>query len=1311
MGYLDLLPVADWRNEGWVLVNASTMFGAWNNDDDTKYAKCPGSKGRGEVSFPIDTSSVPEGAVITSVTVFLRCRRTSSTPRSITVNILSADDEGRIFERTFTPTQTETTFEVTTRVRDPRELPWDIHRINQLRCRVFSYSKLLDAIRCHKLFIRCNYHTRPTVVVDGPTGTVRTPSPTIAWTYSQEDADTLKATEIKVFTSLATQSPSFSPDRSAPVYTETIQGDVTSKILPTSINPDSYVVYVRSWSVFGAVSRWASKSFEVQGPAPSPPGNDNAGVHGVPGIGTAEVVGDSYQSAVHVTARDASNLLGVQQADFETTMDPLGWNGTNCTPDRETVNVYTPGTGSQKVTTTVAGAVHVRTDFIECPPLTPITAVAQVRTAVTARTANLTAEFFDAQYVSLGTASIAATDTDSTATWKELKDWGTSPADTAYAQLHIEFVATALSEVHYIDRAGLMYGNDSAWSHGGHQSRNLLSAIVATADILPGGSAGNTFSANNTATTVARTTTTGTGSHGLSRYLMTYVGLSPTIAYRATGTSFTSPTSGNDFTLNKPAGVVDQDFMLAFVTTSVPSTPVADGWVLVNSATAEANHGMYVLKRTAGAAEPSSWSGVFGSLATRRSAVVVAWSGAANASEQFEAEGVRSDPDGASVHTTAVVNNTAANAWRVAAFSARDDVGGGTMTANVNPPSIPPDAFFVGRGAKWASASTTSSFTVNRPANVKSGDLMIATVTSDGSPNLSSFSGWTLVRRINQSEFFNSLTMFVFKRTAGSSEPSSWSGTMTSSQKPVISTSVAYRNCKDASLQFLAETGSTDNSGSSIVTGTVNNTSSRSLRICAFAANFDEDNVWSSSEVMERSDDTQAHSGSSGMHVAMSVYDSNVPVSTGTHSRSGSTTDFYGAVAWIGLIAGLDTVPSPVADETERRDVTVGSSDPWDTLGIYDSSGGIGVGPTSLTATFTGSSANSMLSWIGIIKPAAPVIAGDAAAKLTDVIDISKIDPNVLRLAGNKISVTAAFLGSSPGVPYLSLDFYRANQWISSATAEGVSFGTSVWAKSGATFDLPLGTTRVGMSISVRERAVSDTVSFDRVSIALGSSLAWSNGTGRAEHPVWSHPEIQYTDDDGSGYGDWAMLPGLKLNPPEYDPATGLVYFTDHTVFPLRRRKYRFRTVSYGLLGDLFVSAWGPETDEVSFTAQSWWIKDIKDPTNNLLLRVKSEITEVTMKNTGTEVYTMGSDKAKVVGDGFKGDKFPITVIATSEEHSLLKKLIKSGRTVYVQSDVDEAWWCRLVGDVTVGIQLTSQRKTAPLRFVNLTYVEVDAEE
>lgn len=1316
MGTFDLLPVADWRNEGWSLVGSAvtTLTAAWNNDDDTKYAKSPASKGRGEVTFPVDTSSVPEGAVIDSITVHLRCAKVGAGTPSVTVSVLPSDNEALFTSRTIQPTATPFTFEVARYFRDPLGYEWDVHRLNKLRCRVFSWMGLFDVLRCYKFYCKVHYHTRPTVAITGPTGTVRTPSPTIEWVYTHSEGDQQSKTDYRIFTTAQIQSASFNPDTTSPVYSTTVNGDVSSEILPTSLNPDSYTVYLRSHSVYKAKSKWVSRSFEIQGPAPAPPGNDDADISGVPGVGTVSVVPDNWGSAVYLTMRDASNLLSVQQSDFETTTDPFEWVGTNCDLSRETVNVYSTGIGSQKVTTTVAGAVQTKSVPLELAPSTPITVRAQVRAAVTARTVSMKIEYFDSEYQSLGAATTLDTDTDDPNTWKELTASTTTHASAVYTVVTLEWTGTALSEVHYADRTGVMYGTGSAWSHGGHYSRNLLSGYVATADVLPGAGAATAFLANNSGTTVTRTVTSGWGAHGTHKHRMTYAGVTPSIGFRATGSNFTSPTSGNDFTLNAPVGVTDSDLMLAFVTTTTPSTITPpSGWVLVNSTSADNDNGLYILARTSTVGDPATWAGTFSSLSTRRTAFVIAWSGAANASDPFVAESVRADADGNPVHTSASVNNTIANSWRVGCFVARDDTGSGVFSANVNPPVIPPDPEFVGCGAKWSRSNTATDYTINRPAGVQSGDFMLAGVLSNGAPTINAASGWTLVRRVAQSESgwsSNSVTLSIFKRTAGSSEPSSWSGTFSSSQGPVIVQSVAYRNCKDASLQFIVENGSTDNSGTDITTALVNNTSSKSLRVSMFGSNSDNAAMWTSTESFERADDYQS---TSGKDVSLAVFDSGTTVSTGNHSRVGYTTQsFYGAVSWIGLIVGLDTIPSPVADETERREVINGSSDPWITTAVYDSNGVVGTGSSSLTGSFTGGTTLSTLSWIGLIKPAAPVVQGDASAKLAEVVDISTIDAKVFDLAGNKISTCASFMGSASGTPYLTLDFYRANQLISSATAEGSSFGTATWTKSGAVFGLPEGTTRVGMSVSVRERAVSDTVSFDRLSIALGESLVWRNGTGRDEHPVWSHPEIQYADDNGTGYGDWKDLPGLKLSPPEYDPLTGLVAFVDHTAVPLHRRRYRSRTVSYGLAGDRFISAWGPDSSEVQLTAANWWLKDISDPSQNLRLEIQWEPTQVSTKGTSSEFYPMGSDRPVVVTDGYKGDSFELTAqTRTSEEFARLTKLVKSGKTLLLQSDVDHAWWVRLVGDIGAGIEVTSRRKEKPFRRVALRFVEVQPEE
>lgn len=1313
MGNVTLLPVGDWRNDGWTLVGATTLYSTWDNDNDAIYAKCPSHKGGAAVTFPIDFSTVPDGAVVTSITVFLRAARVGSTTRTVTVNVVSSDDESRYTTRTVPLTATPATYEIATYATDPRGLPWDVHRINKMRFRLFSYARVLDAVRCYKFFAQVNYKIRPTITVDQPTGTVYTPSPTLSWTYTHTDGDAQGRVDYKVYTAVQAQASTFNPDATPPVFATSVAGDVSSAILPTSLNPDTYYVYARGVSVFGAKSVWVGRTFSVQGPAPAIPGNDNAGTSGTPGVGVATVVPDPVTSSAALTLRDASNLLSVQQADFETSTDALGYVATNCTAVRDSTTYYGAGMASMKLTASSAATMSVTSSDIEISPSTPLTARVQMKTAVTARTANLRILFFDDQFASVA-GTITGTGTDATSTWTEVTATGSSPAGAVYARLQIEVASPANAEVHYADHAGLMYGTGSAWSDGGHLSRNLLSSFYATGDD-PAPASGS-WVAGNIASTVTRVTATGTGANGSQTNRMSYVGASPSIAYRATGATWNSATTGTDFTLNKPAGLVDNDHMTAFVSSAGGGTitPPA-GWSLVDSTSAESNHSMWVLQRTGLAADPATWTGSISTSSTRRSAVVTARSGAADVSGQFVAENVRADPDGALVHTTATVTNTDPNAWRVAAFSVRDGVAGGTMVANIVAPSTVPGVAYVGRATKWSTTYSTTSFTINRPSGVISGDLMTATLTLGGSiTTVTPPSGWTLVRQVTQTASTGPCTFAVFKRTAGGSEPTSWSGTLSSSARPAITQAVAHRNCKDASLQYLAENTSTSASGNDITTATISNTISTSWRITAFGATTPFQTSWTSSEVSERADDYQT--SQTPVDVSAAIFDSNGPVSTGSHARTGHSVDedWYAAVSWIGLIKGLDTPPAAGANETERADFTTGSADPWVTLSVCDSNAVVPTGATSVTGVFTpgsGSTSDSMLSWIGIIKPAAPVVAGTVASYTSTTVDISLVDPAVLTMAGNKVTLTASFFGSAAGTPYLILDCYRANVLLETLIAQGDSFNTSVWTKSSATFDIPDGTTRIRPQVSAKDRAVSDTVSFDRVGLSFGSSAVWREGTGRNEHPVWSVPQVQYADYDGADYGPWMDLPGMGANPPVFDPLSGQVVVTDHTLVPLFKRKYRVQTVTFGLLGDRFVSGWGPPSAEAIFTAETWWLKDITDPTRNTPIRVVADSPpDVGRTNSAAVFQPLGADYPKVVTEGYKSDTIPLDIIAERGEHVALMKLLTSRRTLFLQSDMDRTWWVRPVGDLKNPIQNTVLRKSNPVRFVSVTFVEVAPE-
>lgn len=1320
MASIDLLPTSDWQNQGWTVVGATKAFDALDDDSDSTYVKNPSSKGSFTLAFPQDITSLPSGAKIDSVTVFARVAKTTSSMRSISFKVLSKDKTSCYYTRSIYPSQTPTLHEIGTFRRDPRGNKWDIHRLNKFLIGAFSYCMAADNVRIYKFYCRVNFRYSPSLTVTGPTGTVNTPSPTITWTYNQTDGDQQVAADYKIFTAVQKNASGFDPDKTAPIIAGSVAGEIESVALTDSLNPDSYYVYVRGKSNFGVYSPWAFKTFTVQGPAPGIPIEDGAFGAGS-GAATISVVPDTFNSAAFLQFRDASNLMSVGHAGLESPADPVEYTATNATLSRTTVAFYGPGVGALQMVGIGSGNMSATSTYVECAPSTPVTVRAQFRKATSgSRTVNIYARFYDESFAEIPSSVISGTATTLSTTWTEASATGDAPLGTVYAKVQCEVVSVVASETHYVDHVGLMYGTDVPWSDGGHMSRNLLTSHVASGDD-PAGS--NTWTLANLATTVSRVAVTGTGSSGVKMNRMAYTGVAASLGFRAIGTVFSSPSTGTDYTLNKPAGVVDGDLLLAFVTATEAGTiDPPTGWTLVNSGSLDNDTddvAMWVLKRTGLAADPATWVGAISTSAARRRAVVVAYSGAALADEQFVAENVRTDVTGVLTSATATVSNTDPNAWRVSAFAFRDNATGGTLVANKDAPSTAgaPPIQFVAAATKWSqNGSGSSSYTINRPSGIQSADLMIAFISMGNEVStVTPPSGWTLVRKIAQSDNSYPNTLAILKRTAGSSESSSWTGSLSSSPTPTITTVLAYRNCDTAANQFIAENGTQSGSGSSITTATVNNTNSTSWRIAGFAASASDAPTWSASTDKERFD--QYVSRYNAEDVGLGVYDSNGTISTGNTSRSATLNQsYFSAAAWIGVIKGLDPaqVPPPGANETERTDGTTGSADPWLTMGVYDSNGVIPTGNVSITAQFTpgsGTSVDGVASWIGILKPGQAAAAGVVAAQTTETVDISLIDPEVLRLSGGKVTMTAAFLGSAAGTPFLRLDCYRANELISSQIAEGAPFETTTWVKSAAVFDLPTGTTRIRPIVSAVDRALNDQVNFDRVSVSLGESLVWRNGTGRDEHPVWTSPEIQYADDDGSGYGPWRNLAGLKANPPLFDPLTGVSQYMDHTIIPLVSRKYRVRNISYGLLGDKFVSPYGAESMEVSVTASNWWLKDIQNPDSNLELRVKAEPLTVGTTNTSAVFQPLGENYPVVLTEGYKGEAVELTVICYRDEYAALRKLLKTGRTLYLQSDMDNAWWVRPVGDLESETQLTGKRRTDPLRFVKITFVQVAPEE
>lgn len=1321
MPSFNFLPSGDFRNEGWNLVGSavSQIYQAINNDDDTKYIQAPSSKGEAAVTFPVDTTSVPDGAVIVSVTVKARVAigsgsaPTGAAP-SVTFSVAAQDNTSRFTTRTIYPTSTSPqTFDVATYTRDALGNLWDVFRLNFLFCKIFTFHGIFDLCRIFKLFCEIKYRTRPTVTVTAPSGTVPTASPVVAWNYTQSDGDKQHHADIKIFTADTVSQIGFNPEFSTPVYETRVDGDIRSFTLPTSLNSNSYWVYVKAHSAFQAYSLWNGKQFTVNAPSPGIPGvTDPNG-----GDPYVEVVHDSTNGAASLTLRDTSNMLSASEGDAENADEPAMMRvAGSAAVARDATTAFPGGTASWKLVANSTSTATAYSDYQEVMAGQPFTGTVQVRPATTARTYNCSAIFYDAQFNVVGT--ITGTNVaGSLGTWVNPTVTGTIPGGSVYARVSVNVLTPVNTEVHNFDRLGLMYGTNVPWSDGGQMSRNLLSAWYT----MPGGTqpSGTSWVAGP-ATTTGTNAAIGTGFSGTLCNKMTYVGATPSIAYRAAGTVFTSATSGNDYTLNKPAGVVSGDFLLAFITSSEAAgaiTPPA-GWELQSASVVDdgsTDTALFVLKRNADGTEPASWTGVIGNASSRRTAVVVAYSGAGGVVSDTTVSTGTGTPAFAS---TSALANSDPTAWRVSAFAVSDDASGSTLTANRNAPTATAPITFVGTGAMWGNNNSGTAYTLNKPSGIVTGDLMIGFVSLSGDASTFNVpSGWTLLSKTvaNAGSSSTGYTQAVVYRIATGSEPSSWSSSVSGAiGKPIITRVLAYRNV-NTTTPFIAQSGNAAANGTSITSNSVTNTNSSAWRVSFFGAKNQStaSQSWTSNESVERFDVAGGYDNFFGTDdiIGLAVSDSNGPVSTGAYTRTGTAArSWNGAGAWVGILNPANTAPVG-ADETVRATANSGASNPWMTTRVFDSAGVIPVGSQAITGIWSGSDYNSIAGWQGILQPASPVTSGFASATMNSAsrVDLSAVDWS--KINTTKMTVTASMLGNTDGASYLAVNFYRANQLLATKTAPAGSFNATYWSKSAATFEIPTGTTRASITVSASEREVNDVVYFSRLSLAFGEDTTYRAGTSRSTHPIWARPEIQYADDYGTGYGPFADLPGSKINPPAFEQLSGDAYYIDHTPIPLTNRVYRGRTETLGLNGDVFVSDWGPQSREYNFVARNWWLKDLRDPENNIMLKVAWDSFTVTTANTATVFQPIGEDLPVVLTEGYKGDSFNVRLIPVNhDEWFALRAMLKSGRTLFLQTDIDHAWWVRPVGDLAQTVLATGRRQEDPQRSIEVNFIQVEAE-
>lgn len=103
----------------------------------------------------------------------------------------------------------------------------------------------------------------------------------------------------------------------------------------------------------------------------------------------------------------------------------------------------------------------------------------------------------------------------------------------------------------------------------------------------------------------------------------------------------------------------------------------------------------------------------------------------------------------------------------------------------------------------------------------------------------------------------------------------------------------------------------------------------------------------------------------------------------------------------------------------------------------------------------------------------------------------------------------------------------------------------------------------------------------------------------------------------------------------------------------------------------------------------SWWIKDPLTPANNLAVTM---VHMQPQRQLSVGVFSPKGRSTKVVGSGeIFGEEFEIVVRSLSKTHyNALQTLFRSGRTLLVQSVLDEQWYVRVTGPISRNLLKTN---------------------
>lgn len=204
---------------------------------------------------------------------------------------------------------------------------------------------------------------------------------------------------------------------------------------------------------------------------------------------------------------------------------------------------------------------------------------------------------------------------------------------------------------------------------------------------------------------------------------------------------------------------------------------------------------------------------------------------------------------------------------------------------------------FVAAGTTFSATGGSTSLTLNKPAGVADGDILVAVVAfwANGAQKTVSASGWTVRQTAYRDVSSDQIQITVLTRPALAADPSTWAVTVSGTVYLRVAAVSCYRG-----VQTIGNSGQTNAaSATSLATATVNNTIANSWRITCgayFAGSLSY--TISSNEITRRFLVDSDNSGS----VQAALWDSNGGIVTGNTSRTVSRSSAWTCAGSVILI-------------------------------------------------------------------------------------------------------------------------------------------------------------------------------------------------------------------------------------------------------------------------------------------------------------------------------------------------------------------------------------------------------------------------